>query len=680
MAGPEKYARIAAAFDWRLSAAENAPFRIDAWIDPPAYTGKPPIVLPLATSGTEAPITAPIGSTLIVRAVNDSDLRVAAQGGIKPAAADAGATPNQRRFMLQGDGSLRISRGSMEVGAFLLRSLPDAPPTITPLEPPQPNLRGSFTLIYRIDDDYGARDAQVSAQPPADSPAPEGHALVEPPKGALELAVAPGGLGEARSTLDWSDSPYAGARVDLILRVRDEGGNEGQAFVKGFLLPQKSFANPLARALAEQRRLLALDSGRRDKVLTAIDALMIAPELFTPKMSVYLGLRFAHASLRRARSDADLVAVSDFLWEMALHIEEGDAPQAERDLRAAQKALREALRRGASPEEIERLTQQLQKALDAFLSELEKNSAQKARSSEAETGDGRTVTPKDLKSMLDQLSEAAKNGDKQAAMELLERMQDMLENLRSAEKSRDSGQAARNRKAMRDIDKLMRDQQKLRDDTFAHQRGEPSEPDLPPPQRGADGKNPQQGKGRQGATMPPPGSHGGQAGAEQDDSTGNQSDKSQPRQLDHRQKQLRDQLESLQQRAAPPGGEAPKGLGEAVEAMREAEQALRKGDDESAMEAQGRALEGLRKGASEMSAQARQGSPGDSEGQPDEKDGGMRGQNGEGPFGQASRRNNVDATAAQKARKVLEELRRRLSDPSRARDELDYLERLIRPD
>jgi uncharacterized protein (TIGR02302 family) len=675
MAGPEKYARIAAAFDWRWSAAANAPYRIDAWIDPPAYTGKPPIVLPLAPTGAEAPIVAPVGSTLIVRAAGDADLRVAVQGGVQAAVADPGATPNQRRFTLRGDGSLRISRGSREVGAFSLRSLPDAPPTITPVGPPQPNLSGSFTLTYLIDDDYGALDAQVSAQP-LDSPEPEGHALVEPPKGALELAAAPGGLGEARSTLDWSDSPYAGARVDLILRVRDEGGNEGRAIVKSFMLPQKSLANPLARALAEQRRLLALDSGQKDRVLTAIDALMIAPELFTPKMGVYLDLRFVHASLRHARSDADLVAVSDFLWEMALHIEEGDAPQAERDLRAAQKALREALSRGASPEEIERLTQQLQKALDAFLAELDKNSAQKDRSGESETGDGRTVTPKDLKSMLDQLSEAAKNGDKEAAMELLDRMQDMLENLRSAEKSRDSGQAARNRKAMRDIDKLMREQQKLRDDTFAHQRSEPSEPDSPSKQRGADGKNQQQGKGRQGAP-PRPGSQGGQTGADQDDSAGNQSDTSQQRRLDNRQKQLRDQLESLQQRATPPGGEAPKGLSEADEAMRDAEQALRKGDDEGAMEAEGRALEGLRKGASEMSAQAQQGSPGDNEG---EKDGGMRGQSGEGPFGQASRRNNVDATAAQKARKVLDELRRRLSDPNRARDELDYLERLIKPD
>ncbi len=166
MAGPEKYARFAAAFDWRLNAAENAPTRIDAWIDPPGYTGKPPVVLPLPPSDAMAPITAPVGSTIIVRASDNADVRIVTQGGVKAAAPAPGATPNQQRFLLQGNGSLRISRGAKEVGAFSLLSLPDAPPTITPLAPPQPNLRGSFTLTYRIDDDYGARDAQVERPAP----------------------------------------------------------------------------------------------------------------------------------------------------------------------------------------------------------------------------------------------------------------------------------------------------------------------------------------------------------------------------------------------------------------------------------------------------------------------------------------------------------------------------------
>jgi hypothetical protein len=36
------------------------------------------------------------------------------------------------------------------------------------------------------------------------------------------------------------------------------------------------------------------------------------------------------------------------------------------------------------------------------------------------------------------------------------------------------------------------------------------------------------------------------------------------------------------------------------------------------------------------------------------------------------------APAAQRAQRVLEELRRRLGDPTRPRDELEYLERLLR--
>jgi uncharacterized protein (TIGR02302 family) len=681
LAGPEKYARVAAAFDWRTRSVADATSRIDAWIDPPAYTGKPPIVLALKTSSEKgSPVTAPIGSSIVIRATDAAGLSVTPQGGVDPVAdADAknGAT-KQQKFLLRGDGGLRLSRDGAAIAEFTLHSLPDGPPTITPLEAPQPNLRGSFILGYRIDDDYGARDALVSARPAANGPEPQGHPLFAPPTAPLELPAAPGGLGQARSTIDWTDSPYAGARVDLLLSVHDEGGNEGRAVLSDFVLPHKILTNPLALALAEQRRLLALDSGQKDKVQAAIDALMVAPELFTPNLGVYLSLRYAHDSLRRARSDADLASVADFLWEMALRLEEGDAPQAERDLRAAEKALREALNRGASPEEIARLTQELQKALDNFLAEMQKKSANKPQSAESETGDGRSVTAKDLKAMLDQLAEAAKNGDKEAAKELLDRMQDMLENLRQAEKSNDGGKAAQDRRTMRDIDRMMREQQKLRDDTFAHEQGKSEQGEMPEPgdesSQAAPDENHNKGrKAKSGATKSAP------SGADDQAKTDGAESEQDP--LDLRQQQLRQKLDSLQRRSEKSGAPAPKGLTEAQEAMGQAEQSLRQGDDSSALQAQARALDGLRKGASELAKQTQpgEGAPGEEEGQ-NGKGRGMRGQNGEGPFGSANQQNNVDATAAQKARKVLEELRRRLSDPNRARDELDYLERLIKPD
>jgi uncharacterized protein (TIGR02302 family) len=667
IAGPEKYVRLAAAFDWRLQSEASGPSRIDAWIDPPSYTGRPPIVLPLKN---DARISAPVGSAIIVRAVNATNLRVAVQGGVaalKPAATHD-ETSTERRFQLLGDGRLRLGLGHSEIASVTLKAIPDLPPKITPTAAPKVNLHGSFELRYRIEDDYGAHDAEAFAKPVAEpfaNPLAEtsatAHPLVQPPRGALELPAGPGGLGEGATTLDWSDSPYAGAPVDLTLTVHDDAGNQGQAVISHVVLPGKIFTNPLALALVEQRRILALDAWQKDKVLTAIDALMLSPEIFTPDLGVYLGLRVVHDSLRHARNDADLAAVVDLLWQMALHIEEGDLPQAERDLKAAEQALRDALRNGASNEEIARLTARLQKALDRYLAAMQERAAKQGRAQDRGHGDSHQVTPKDFKSMLDRMAEAAREGDKDAAMRMLDRMQDMLENLRNARPS----QAAGARQRMRDIDNLMREQQKLRDDTFTQARANqnPSGGQQP-------GERPS-GAGQQGAAAQ--GQEGqGQAGQGQEGQGQTSQDE-----LAQRQQQLRQKLESLKGRAEGAEGAKSDGLSEAEDAMKQAGSALRNGDDASALSAQARALEGLRKGAAEAAAQA------EGNGQDGEKRQGGRGYEGresEGSAGNAGNHQGADATATQRARKVLEELRRRLADPNRAREELDYLERLIRPD
>ncbi|HEY8032932.1 MAG TPA: DUF4175 family protein, partial [Methylocella sp.] len=68
VAGPEKYARIAAAFDWRFDASPGNAYRLDAWIDPPAYTGRPPIVLNLGGNQNPQQIEAPSGSIVVIHA------------------------------------------------------------------------------------------------------------------------------------------------------------------------------------------------------------------------------------------------------------------------------------------------------------------------------------------------------------------------------------------------------------------------------------------------------------------------------------------------------------------------------------------------------------------------------------------------------------------------------------
>src|SRR5262249_25572721 len=64
-AGGERMKRIAAAFDWQ-GVMMPANFRIDAWVSPPPYTGRPPVILPGLRPGepvqTAAALSVPAGS------------------------------------------------------------------------------------------------------------------------------------------------------------------------------------------------------------------------------------------------------------------------------------------------------------------------------------------------------------------------------------------------------------------------------------------------------------------------------------------------------------------------------------------------------------------------------------------------------------------------------------------
>ena len=58
-AGGERMKRVTAAFDWQGVVAP-ANFRIDAWVTPPVYTGRPPVMLPGLRPGETAQAAAPV--------------------------------------------------------------------------------------------------------------------------------------------------------------------------------------------------------------------------------------------------------------------------------------------------------------------------------------------------------------------------------------------------------------------------------------------------------------------------------------------------------------------------------------------------------------------------------------------------------------------------------------------
>ena len=668
-AGGERMKRIAAAFDWQ-GVIQPANFRIDAWVSPPPYTGRPPVILPGLRPGepvqTANSLSVPAGSILVIRA-SGIHLDIATSGGVaEPSAGAQSSNANgseERRFVIKEAGAATVRGAAVADLTWQFTAIPDKPPTIALAKEPEGQARGALQLSYKLEDDYGVVGAQALFKLQT-SEGTNGHParpLYDAPDFPLVLPQARTKNAVGQTTKDLTEHPWAGTDVSMILTARDEADNEGQSAAFEFRLPERPFSKPMARALVEQRRVLALDADSQASVLTALDALTFAPERFNMESNVYLGLRSIFWQLTRAKTDDQLRDVVGRMWDMAVHLEDGSVSDAEQALRAAEEALRQALERGASDEEIKKLTDQLRAALDKFLQalaeQLRKNPQQLARPLDP---NARQLRPQDLRNMIDRLEQMARSGAKDAARRMLQDLQQMLENLQMARPGQqmDSDGDDDMMSALDELGDVIRKQQQLRDRTF--QQGQDQRRDR---QRGQQG---QQGQ---------PGEQMGE--------------------LRENQQALRDQLKRLMEELRKKGfGQGQQGqgemdqLGRAGEAMGDAEGQLGEGNADSAVDSQGRALEALRRGAQNLAQSMQQQGmlgPGPN-GQPGRL-GLPRAQQDTDPLGRPLRgRDYGDDTTVkvpgeidvQRARRILEELRRRFGENFRPQLELDYIERLLR--
>ncbi|MEA2868975.1 MAG: hypothetical protein QOE39_3690 [Bradyrhizobium sp.] len=675
-AGDERMMRTEAAFDWN-GVLSPANIRVDAWVTPPLYTGKPPIILSAANKEAAVPVAGPLpvpaGSTLIVRSSGGS-LDVAATGGVTEAVPTEQAPKgtNERHFTIAGDGTAHVRAPSGQP-QWKFGAIPDRVPTIALAKDPERQARGSLQMSYKIEDDYGVTEAQAHfAVRPSD--APKGNAeprpLFDAPQFPLVLPNARTRNGVGQTVKDLSEDPYAGADVTLTLTAKDEAGNEGRSEPFNMRLPERLFTKPLARALIEQRRILVLDANQNSQVYAALDAMMIAPEMFMPEAGQYLGLYSVARQLEAARTDDAMREVVASLWALAVTIEDGNITDVDKALRAAQDALKQALERGASDEEIKKLTDDLRAALDNFMRQLAEqmrnNPQQLARPLDPNT---RVMRQQDLNNMIERMERLSRSGDKDAAKQLLEQLQEMLENLQMAQPGQ-SGDGDMEQ-ALNELGDMIRKQQQLRDKTF--KQGQDSRRDRM--------------RGKQG-----------------DQTMGD---------LQQDQQGLRDRLKKLQQELAKRGmgqgqrgekgqqgqqgqgqdgdqqqGDGEDGLGDADSAMDDAGSKLGEGNADGAVDSQGRALDAMRKGAQSLAEAMQQG---DGEGQgdgPGNRAGRQQsGGNQSDPLGRPlhGREFGDDLTVkipgeidVQRVRRILEELRRRLADPQRSQTELDYIERLLK--
>ncbi len=151
--------------------------------------------------------------------------------------------------------------------------------------------------------------------------------------------------------------------------------------------------------------------------------------------------------------------------------------------------------------------------------------------------------------------------------------------------------------------------------------------------------------------------------------------------------QSKDGQQGQQGQGQSPGQDQLDQLGHAGDAMDDAQGQLGQGNSDSAVDSQGRALDALRKGAQGLAqSMQQQMGQGPGQGRPGRL-GQARANQDTDPLGRPLRGRDYgdDSTVkvpgeidVQRARRIIEELRKRFGDLGRPQQELDYIERLLK--
>lgn len=694
-------------------ASTQPDMRIDAWVTPPAYTGRAPVFLTGRPEAAQAEIgqadaqQAEIPNSDVLRIPQFSELTVritsggedmpvtylengAAQPLIIAAqaakAVEAEKAPEQTQAQQRpGQGSathlMKITRdGVLSVGdeQWSFAVIPDNVPDIAFDGIPRATVNAALEIGFLAKDDYGLAEAWAEIIP-VDEPAAGARPLYPRPEYRLDLPKRNSREAKGLTSRNLSEHPLSGKRVRVTLVARDAAGQEGRSVPQEMILPARPFFEPLAGAVAEQRQVFALDANDLPRALDLNDALTARPDETIPNLTHFLLLQSARSRMVLSRNDDMLRDAAGHLWEIALGIEGGDMALADKRLRDAQQKLSEALEQNASDEEIARLMQELREAMQDYMEALARQAAKNPQMA-ANPDRNNVLRQQDLEKMMNQIENLAKSGAKDQARQMLSEMQRMMNNLQAGRMQQQQQQGQENsemRKQMDKLGELMQQQQKLMDETFRHDQALRDRLQMGDPLQGEDhelfGQEMPEAPGQQ------PGEEAQQGPL--DNMTAEEL-KQALKDMQAQQEQLGKQLGELQKGLEGMGIKPGKGFGEAGREMKGAAGALGKGEGEQAVGSQGRALQALRDGAQDMMQQMQsQGQgPGQGQGVP------QYGQNGRDPLGR--RQQNAgpefgdqvkvpDEIDTQRAREILEEIRRRLGTNTSPEAERQYLERLL---
>jgi len=660
----------------------------EGWARPPDYTRRPTIYLNALPEGEV--LRLPEGSRLSFR-LYDGAAVTQDVGALQP-----GEDPEAPVILAERSGILSVAGRR-----FAVEVQPDDPPVIAAGSAPQRRADGRLVQRFAAADDNGV--AKAEAEIALDLAAVDrryGLAIDPESREPLRLELplpARGSRAEVEGALtaDLARHPWANLPVTIRLEAEDGIGQRGAAAPLRTVLPGRRFFDPLAAALIELRRdlLWSRDNAGRDAEL--MRAITWQPAGFMDE-ALHAELRGIIATLEGgplAPEARDRVAQA--LWDAAVKLEDGGLADALAAMERAQQRLSEAIRSGATPDEIARLMEELKRATDAYTRMLaERGEADPNERFLRNQPPAQRITGDQIQAMMDEIERLMNEGRMAEAQELLDQFARMMQNLRVTQGEGGDGPGAP-RERLADT---LREQQRLADDAMRQMQDDflGRQPGEGEPQGGS--QEGQQGQGQQGQ----------QGGAGQGQSGQGGSGQPGEGDLAGRQRSLREDLGA--QRGMLPGagtdeGDTARGeLDRAGRAMEEAEQALRRGDNAGAIDRQAEAIEAMREGLralgrmqgeGEGQGQAQAGEPGEGRQGPtggtiDEGAAAMpylprpptdplgRETSGSGSsIATGDRLGETGIDPAARARELLDEIRRRSGERRRSEAERGYLDRLL---
>lgn len=642
---------------------------VDAWLKPPAYTGKPPLLLTSSARieelKTGGEILVPENSVLSLRVRGAENPRIVFYSLGSPENAELALSDVPSTSTTGTDGfvatatlirpaMVKLYDGAKVLAEWPIALVPDLAPTITvTAELTQENL-GTLVLNWQVADDYGVKalGAEIAlSDEQADGVGFESNGvfLFDAPTFPMVLKSRRVKSEDGVSRNDLTSHPWAGLRVDLSLSVQDEAGKSGEFIKSGVVLPERVFYKPAAKAIYEQRKVLIMTPERVNEVADLFSALITYPDGVLSTSGQVLNLAAITSRLQNFSHQDDIVDAVSQLWILALDIEEGGIADARAELQALKKELERAIAEGADPERIAQLMDKMRDAMQRYMEAMREEADKRGdrQNGQQKSGEAQEFTAQDLEKMLDTIEKLTQNGAKDAAQELLSQLDQMLQNMEPGQNQSQSGEGDETSEMLDALSDLMKRQQDLMGET----QGEPQPGDAQQSDRG---------KGQKGR-------NGSKSGEE----------------LAQEQKELRDTLDRMMRNGQ---SEMPQSLGEAGRQMGEAGQSLQEENRGKALGEQGEAMEGMREGAKKLAKQGKE-RRGQGQAQRNGKEGEANGEDLD-PLGRprASKSPNngpkdnmvPSEMAIRRAREILEQLRGKANEGGTDAEELDYIQRLLR--